>query len=159
MGNPIAATGVGLLVQDPYGDPGPRRRRSSRLRRRPRPYEAGGPSWEMERLVAPSRLRRSALFSIGIHLVLAVVVLVAMRPRPRPSIRLEIPVQLVRLASPPPSLRDKPRSPELAVDVVREEKKKPKSVVAPKPAPGKKNALAGSQQDRCQDSSARAGAP
>lgn len=138
IGNWTASAGVGPLVLDQGLDPQSRRR--GRRQRRPRPLEAGGPAWQEERLKAPRRLRRSALFSLIVHLSLAAAVMIAMRPRPRPPVRLEIPVQLVRVASPPPSLRSKPRSQEVAVQVVREEKPKPKSAVQPKPAAGKKDA-------------------
>jgi periplasmic protein TonB len=130
--------GVGPLVLDQGPDPQSRSRR--RRRPRPRPYEAGGPSWREDRLAAPRRLRRSAVFALVVHLLCAVVLLIAMRPRPRPPVRLEIPVQLVRIASPPPSLREKPRSQEVAVRVVREEKQKPKTPATPKPVPGRKDA-------------------
>ncbi len=138
MWNQTASAGVGPLVLDQGLDPQCSRRR--RRRRRPRPYQAGGPSWQAERLAAPRRLRRSAVFALIVHLLFAVVVLIVMRPRPRPAVRLEIPVHLVQLATPPPSLREKPRSPAVAVHVVREEKQKPKSPATPKPVPGRKDA-------------------
>jgi TonB family protein len=138
MGNRIAVAGVGPLVLEQGLEPEPRRRRRKR-RRHPRPFEAGGPSWEKERQLGATRLRRSAIISLALHVVLAVVVMVALRPRTRPQVRLQgIPVQLVSIASPPPSLRSKPKAAEVAVQVVREDKPKAKS--GGKPVPVKKNA-------------------
>lgn len=141
MGNRIAAMGVGPLVQDQGSDPesGDRRRRRH-PRPRPRPFEAGGPSWDKERLLSGPRLRRSAVISLVFHLIVAASVMIALRPRPRPPVRIPgIPVNLVSIAQPPPSLRERPRAAEVAVRVVREEKPKAKEKAAPVAA--KKQAL------------------
>ncbi len=145
MGNPDRAAGVGPPVLDTDTE-------VDRPSRRWLPEFLGGrfletaptgiPSWQLEKTLAGPRLRRAGIFAIVVHVIGAIVLLLATHPRPRPPIRLEgVPVELVSIASPPPSLRQKPRPAEVPADVVREEKPKAKQTAKPVPVPPKKEGV------------------
>lgn len=99
--------------------------RLARIRKgvRPRPLEAGGPLWQEERRIAPSRLKRALVVSLALHLTGAILFTVGL-PRPkRPSVRLiGMPVEIVQL-TPPPSIRaSAPRAATPRVEPKRPEK-------------------------------------
>ncbi|MFB3906935.1 MAG: energy transducer TonB [Candidatus Eisenbacteria bacterium] len=62
------------------------------------PRERWGRRWKQERELHPSRLRRAAWVSLGIHLLICLTIAIGIPSRPKPPVRLVgIPVHLVGL--------------------------------------------------------------
>lgn len=96
---------------------------------RPRPLEAGGPLWAEERRIAPRRLKRAAIVSASLHLILAILFAIGLPQRKRPSVRLRgIPIEIVSLTAPPSIRASAPRAATPAVETRKLEKPPEKRV-------------------------------
>lgn len=164
MGNPDRMPGVGAGVPESYRVPRVAPDRETGMSgRKPqgpgrglwilRPFRGESPHWEDQRRAAVPRLRRAALFAIAVHIAAALAFVIVSQPRPvAPLGGRGIPVHLVSVTTPPPSLRARPQAAQTQIAPPRKQQPpKPKETAKPRIVPEKKSATPVPKRDAPRD--------